>query len=627
MRGSVVKKGTCWYVVVEDRDAETGRRKRRWHSGYRTKRDAQAACSELLASLHRGDYVAPNRQTVAEFAAEWLDAIRATIRPSTMDKYRRDVRAHVLPYIGHLLLARLDATTLNRLWATLAETGRKPRSVDGSPSGLSSKSIENVAMTVHRMLKDAVRWGRLARNPADAADPPRRSVKARQVQACDAETLRRFLGECRAVNDPLYPLWVFLATTGLRPGEALGLHWAEVDLASGRVGITHTLGSIKWKLVAGQPKTSAGRRPIALDPTTASVLRDHRRRMLEQRLLVGAGFVDQDYVFCEPDGSPLPRACLPSIQATSSQAPGAVPLPPRPAAHVGDDRPRQRCPSPSGAGASRPRPHLDHVADVLARSTDDARRGRSPRRQSRSPGGLRTPHGIRDFIRALREYETRSPDEDGVCRHDRRVDVDRAGSDPQIVAVDPVGEWMAGASARRTQFCHRREQSVADWNHCGRGDRLLHPLASRSTPLGDDGSIAQFCHRGGREEDLIAAERSDLRLEHVARSATQRGAEDPRINDKSHDEMAAANASASASERSSIKSRSTEARVGAPASCSGVRSLGIRLTPRGSPPGTRAASLMRAIVTPRRRHAQDVTERGQNRDSPTARKFQPVEDR
>ena len=78
MRGSVVKKGARWYVVVEDRDAETGRRKRRWHSGYRTKRDAQVACSELLAALHRGDYVAPNRQTVEEFAVEWLDAIRAT---------------------------------------------------------------------------------------------------------------------------------------------------------------------------------------------------------------------------------------------------------------------------------------------------------------------------------------------------------------------------------------------------------------------------------------------------------------------------------------------------------------------------------------------------------------------
>jgi Arm DNA-binding domain len=47
MRGSVVKKNDRWYVVIEDRDPATGERKRRWHSGFRTKRDAQAACNEL----------------------------------------------------------------------------------------------------------------------------------------------------------------------------------------------------------------------------------------------------------------------------------------------------------------------------------------------------------------------------------------------------------------------------------------------------------------------------------------------------------------------------------------------------------------------------------------------------
>jgi integrase len=305
MRGSVVKKGARWYVVVEDRSPETGRRKRRWHSGYRTKREAQAACNELLASLQRGDYVAPNRQTVEEFAAEWLEAIRATIRPSTMDKYRRDLRAHVVPYVGHTPLTKLDPTGLNRLWATLAETGRKPRSPGLERSGLSAKSIENVAMTVHRMLKDAVRWGRLARNPADAADPPRRSVGRVEIQAWDADTLRRFLDACRAEADPLYALWVFLATTGLRRREALGLHWINVNLDAGRARITHALGSISWQVVAGQPKTAAGRRPIALDPITVGVLRDHRKQMLEQRLLVGAGFIDQDFVFCEPNGSSL----------------------------------------------------------------------------------------------------------------------------------------------------------------------------------------------------------------------------------------------------------------------------------------------------------------------------------
>jgi integrase len=305
MRGSVVKKGARWYVVVEDRSPETGRRKRRWHSGYRTKREAQAACNELLASLQRGDYLRPNRQTVEEFAGEWLEAIRATIRPSTMDKYRRDVRAHVVPYVGHLPLTKLDATALNRLWATLAESGRKPRSPEAEPTGLSAKSIENVAMTVHRMLKDAVRWGRLARNPADAADPPRRSVERVEIRAWDAETLRTFLDACRAQGDPFYALWLFLATTGLRRGEALGLHWSEVDLDAGRARVMHTLGSISWQVVAGQPKTSAGRRPVALDPITVGVLRDHRKRMLEQRLLVGEGFVDRDFVFSEPDGGPL----------------------------------------------------------------------------------------------------------------------------------------------------------------------------------------------------------------------------------------------------------------------------------------------------------------------------------
>ena len=57
MRGSVVKKNDRWYVVIEDKDPATGARKRRWHSGFRTKREAQTACNELAAAMQRGDYL------------------------------------------------------------------------------------------------------------------------------------------------------------------------------------------------------------------------------------------------------------------------------------------------------------------------------------------------------------------------------------------------------------------------------------------------------------------------------------------------------------------------------------------------------------------------------------------
>ena len=51
MRGSVVRKNDRWYVIIEDQDPATGERKRRWHSAFRTKRDAQAACNELAAAI------------------------------------------------------------------------------------------------------------------------------------------------------------------------------------------------------------------------------------------------------------------------------------------------------------------------------------------------------------------------------------------------------------------------------------------------------------------------------------------------------------------------------------------------------------------------------------------------
>ncbi|MGH3905419.1 MAG: hypothetical protein ACRDTE_14705 [Pseudonocardiaceae bacterium] len=55
----------------------------------------------------------------------------------------------------------------------------------------------------------------------------------------------------------------------------------------------------------GSPKTSAGRRTIALDSGTVAGLREHRQRQVAERLLMGAGFTDHGLVFCRPDGGLL----------------------------------------------------------------------------------------------------------------------------------------------------------------------------------------------------------------------------------------------------------------------------------------------------------------------------------
>jgi integrase len=55
----------------------------------------------------------------------------------------------------------------------------------------------------------------------------------------------------------------------------------------------------------GTPKTAKGRRQVALDTGSITALRAHRTRQLEERLAIGAGYVDQDLVVAMPDGQPV----------------------------------------------------------------------------------------------------------------------------------------------------------------------------------------------------------------------------------------------------------------------------------------------------------------------------------
>jgi integrase len=384
MRGSVVKKGDRYYVKIElDVDPATGRRRQKWHSGYRTKREAERARIDLLSKLDRGEYVEPSHQTLGDFLEDWLRAIEPTVRISTFDSYSRNVRNHVIVHIGTGRLNRVDAGTLNTLYAHLLAAGRrKPSrtgrgySVDvvnraialrrkglslaataehlrdelpealnitkdtlasllrrhaaGPPADaggrLDPRTVNYVHTILHRAFKDAVRWGRLARNPADAADPPRGGQKSDGIHAWDAATLREFLALSSSANDRYRALWVLLATTGMRRGEALGLRWSDLDLTAGRLRVVQTIIQVRSQVSIGEPKTARGRRPIALDAGTVAVLREHRRRMNEERLLVGSAFDDHGLVFRQPDGSCLKPDAVSAVFVRRVRAAGLPPL-------------------------------------------------------------------------------------------------------------------------------------------------------------------------------------------------------------------------------------------------------------------------------------------------------------
>ena len=89
------------------------------------------------------------------------------------------------------------------------------------------------------------------------------------------------------------------------PRRGVGVRWSDVDLTVGPASISQTVIMVHHDIQIGAPKTARGRRTVALDPGTITVLREHRQRQIAERLLMGAGFTDHGLVFCRPDGGPL----------------------------------------------------------------------------------------------------------------------------------------------------------------------------------------------------------------------------------------------------------------------------------------------------------------------------------
>jgi integrase len=295
MRGRVFKRSNTWTYVVDVGIRANGRRKQKSKGGFATRRAAEEALSKVISAVATGDYVDPTKLSFERYILDhWLPALHATVRPLTWEAYERHCQKYLVPAFGGYPLGAVPVTAINTLY------GRLLRPEPPGPA-LSASTVRRIHATLHKALADALRWQLITRNAAAFADPPRAARP--EMSVWSAVQLQAFLALTR--DDHLSPLWQLIAFTGARRGEALGLRWSDLDLERGRATIWQTILPIGHQPTVGEPKTARGRRSVALDRRTVEALYIHRRRQLEQRLLVGPDFHDQGLVFAHPDGRPL----------------------------------------------------------------------------------------------------------------------------------------------------------------------------------------------------------------------------------------------------------------------------------------------------------------------------------
>jgi len=86
-----------------------------------------------VQEISKSDFEANAPRTVADFLTdEWLPTQQPpTLEESTYASYARNIRLHVVPYVGAIRLQQLTPMDLNALYRTLLDSGRRP---PGSPA-------------------------------------------------------------------------------------------------------------------------------------------------------------------------------------------------------------------------------------------------------------------------------------------------------------------------------------------------------------------------------------------------------------------------------------------------------------------------------------------------------------
>jgi len=284
------KRGT-WYFVV-DAPGPAGKRRQVLRRGFERQKDAQEALDRFRGEISAGHVPVPDAGTVGAFAVAWIDALPAEgVEPATVKHYSEAIR-RLLPAVGTIPLQDLEALDLDGVYGQLLDAGRSARTVRASH------------VAARKMLAEALRVGKVGRNVAEHARPPRaKAARAKQFTTWTVDQLEAFL---EAVDgDEHHALWTVAAWTGIRRGEVVALRWDDLDEAGGALVVSRSVGKGLDGLHDKAPKSDAGRRRVELDSDLLGVLRAHRQAQRERRVALGPGWRDHGLIFCEVDGTAL----------------------------------------------------------------------------------------------------------------------------------------------------------------------------------------------------------------------------------------------------------------------------------------------------------------------------------
>lgn len=329
--GTVEKRGNSWRIGVQVYD-ENG--KRRWIrrtfklnaalSESQQRRQAEKALRQLEVDVENGVAKAESHMTLRDLSELWMRRhVAVNCAPVTQADYQHLLDCRILPKLGDTPVEKLTPGMLTDFLAQIKAEGRMvQRKPDGALSRGRTPSDEKKMTTdpskplsgrtlvayydlLDNMLRHAVQWEILWRNPMDNVERPR--FRSKPVKYLDDEQAVELLRQLQTVESLSYRCAVLLALTcGLRLGEVDGLYFSDVNWKRCGIDISRALKYTgQTGAILDDTKTPSSTRFITLPAGMMALLDETRLQHQDRALLLGDRWRGDGRIVCSWDGSPM----------------------------------------------------------------------------------------------------------------------------------------------------------------------------------------------------------------------------------------------------------------------------------------------------------------------------------
>lgn len=330
------RNGTYQISVYSGFDA-TGRRKRETTTFIppadltpkKREKAVQAFAVEFENRVKNGLVLAGEKTTLAEFVERWRNEYALqNLQPGTLEKYNAEIDEKILPSLGYMKLTEIKPHNVNAFFVSMTKDGVRK---DGKKGGYSKRTISKTANVLSSILKTAVDWEVINRNPCDRVrvrgEDTAETIKfftpdqtaafldfiekpyavyTRGHTRVDDTGIPYTVGDyslTRTMPEQLRVLLNLAVYSGLRKGELLALQWSDIDFQKSTISVTKSAAVVNGEQVCKEPKTKRSRREVSIPTFLTDRLYDLKIQQTKTKLELGAYWKGDNWIFTQANGS------------------------------------------------------------------------------------------------------------------------------------------------------------------------------------------------------------------------------------------------------------------------------------------------------------------------------------